>query len=415
VGKLIEGRLSSISELMPDIPVDAVMQRPRRWWQQVFGWRYLGLCIIVLSTVAMHLSVIMFPNEPVFDEQFYVNDAKRISQGLGSERTEHPPLGKLFVLTGIRVFGDNPFGWRFFSVVFGTAIIILFYFICRRLRLPEKTTLLATFLLAFENMSFVQSGIVMLDVYMLGLCAAAFLFYLHDEYAMSGLLIGISTLTKLSGALGLVVIVLHWLLVRRDRKLHFSLSMLLAPISFIVLLPLFNYFIDGKLVNPFHLIDIMWQGTSSLTFDWVTHPAASRPWTWIINNHEIYYWIKPRYMGTLSYTIWALIIPSTVYMIYRGLRNNIAALFGLSWVVGTYYIWMPVVLITNRVTYPFYIYPAVGALCIGIAQGLTHLLDMGKSRWAGKWYGVMIGVVIVICLGHAAAFVFMSPVFTRQW
>ena len=83
------------------------------------SWEYTGLGLLVLVILALHFSTIMQPNEPVFDEQFYVTDARNILQGVGSVRAEHPPLGKLFIALGIFLFGDNPFGWRFFSVLFG--------------------------------------------------------------------------------------------------------------------------------------------------------------------------------------------------------------------------------------------------------------------------------------------------------
>jgi dolichyl-phosphate-mannose-protein mannosyltransferase len=377
------------------------------------GWQYLGICLISLATLIMHFSVIMNPREVMFDEKYYVDDARRILNSLGSERTEHPPLGKLLVATGIRLFGDNPLGWRFFSIISGTIIVVLFYFICRRLRMPERTTLFATFLFALENMSFVQSGIVMLDVYALVLGMAAFLLYLHEMYPLSGLLVGLSTLAKLNGALALIAIILHWLIVRRTKKLSFSFSILLAPASFIVLLPLINFLISGQWVDPIEMTIKMWDITRSLTFTWITNETAAYPWSWIFTIRNVYYWVEPKYLGTVSYTIWALIIPATIYMIYRGNKGNGASIFGLVWFASLCLIWIPVVLITKRVTYPYYIYPALGAICIGVAQGLSHLLELGKTKWTGKLNGVIIGLIVAYFLGHIAVFVILSPVFTR--
>ena len=115
----------------------------------------------------------------------------------------------------------------------------------------------------------------------------------------------------------------------------------------------------------------------------------------------------------MSYTVWGLMIPAVLYMIYRALRNNKAAIFSLLWFACTFLIWIPAVMITHRVTYPYYIYPAIGAICIGIAMGLSNLLELGQTKWSGKWKGVMIGVVAAYCVAHLAVFVYMSPVFTR--
>jgi hypothetical protein len=65
--------------------------------------------------------------------------------------------------------------------------------------------------------------------------------------------------------------------------------------------------------------------------------------------------------------IWALIVPSILFVVYLSIKQNKPALFALCWFSATYLIWIPISLITNRLTYDYYFYPAVGAVCIGIA------------------------------------------------
>ncbi|MCK5577361.1 MAG: hypothetical protein KAI14_03500, partial [Dehalococcoidales bacterium] len=76
-------------------------------------WEYAVLFLLVLVLLVTHFSVIMQPDEPLFDEIHYIKDARLIIDGEGTERGEHPPLAKLFIIAGIKLFGDNPFGWRF--------------------------------------------------------------------------------------------------------------------------------------------------------------------------------------------------------------------------------------------------------------------------------------------------------------
>ena len=45
----------------------------------------------------------------------------------------HPPLGKVFISLGVRMFGMNPFGWRIIGVLFGIGMIPFMYFFGRRL------------------------------------------------------------------------------------------------------------------------------------------------------------------------------------------------------------------------------------------------------------------------------------------
>jgi len=114
------------------------METLKKVFNWLYHWEYSLLCLIVLIILVMHFSVIMQPNEPLFDEIHYVKDARLIISGEGTERLEHPPLAKLFIIAGIKMFGDNPFGWRFFPIIFGAAGIVFMYLICRRLNLSKK-------------------------------------------------------------------------------------------------------------------------------------------------------------------------------------------------------------------------------------------------------------------------------------
>jgi dolichyl-phosphate-mannose--protein O-mannosyl transferase len=376
-------------------------------------WEHAGLLVLVLVTLGLHFSIIMAPDEPLFDEQHYIPDARLIIDGEGTGRPEHPPLAKLFMVGGIQLFGDNPFGWRFFSVILGTMCIIFFYLICRRLALPERVSFLAAFLLAFENLSFVQAGIAMLDVYSLVFAMAAFWLYLRGNYAISGVAIALSALAKLNGILVLPVIGLHWFLADPVRPRRFLLStMLTTPAAFLMLMPLFDYAIQHKWLNPVAQIERMLMLSSSITN--AQYPdVGSRPWEWIFTYPRVMevmpYWWAPPYTGIISPTIWALIIPVTIYIIYRTIKGNIPMLLPFSWFLGTYLIWIPLSLITDRVTYVFYFYHAVGAICIGLAMALFRLLDIAEARETGKlrWL-IKLGVPFYLLL-HLIVFIVITP------
>ena len=90
------------------------METLKKVFDRLRNWEYSLPCLIVIIILVMHFSVIMQPNEPLFDEIHYVEDARVIISGEGTQRPEHPPMAKLFIVGGIKLFGDNPFGWRFF-------------------------------------------------------------------------------------------------------------------------------------------------------------------------------------------------------------------------------------------------------------------------------------------------------------
>ncbi|MBN1693745.1 MAG: phospholipid carrier-dependent glycosyltransferase [Dehalococcoidales bacterium] len=458
-----------------------------------YRWQYFWLFLIVLSTLILHFSIIDNPEELVFDEQHYINDARYIIVTNETVRAEHPPLAKLIFVAGeyifsgfespqkdtgttlqqavdsvstsiyvsdasvlsvkttiridkehmyienidtslnkitvnrgygttaarhdapqtIYVFDDNPWGWRVFPVLFGTAAIVLFYFLCRRLNLSPAASNIAAFLLAFENLTFVQSSIAMLDVFYLTFMMAAFLLYVCRRYISSGVAIGLSALSKLNGLLALPVIGIHWIFSRRPRSWWFLLVIMFSIIAFVELMLVFDLAIThdfSTLSNPFHRIGEMQSLSSSLTFASVDHPAASHAWEWVIRYTPMAYWYMPHYTGAISFTIWAMVIPVFIYMLIRAIKGSDAGLFGISWIAATYLIWIPATLITNRVTYIFYFYPTIGAICLGLGMALNQLLDYfhnGRITWLRR---TLLIIFIVFLAAHLVSFIILSPV-----
>lgn len=375
-------------------------------------WEYTGLCLLVIVILAVHFSFIMQPTELVFDEQHYVTEARSILQGGDDLIWEHPPLGKLFIVFGMFLFGDNPVGWRFFSILFGAIGIVLFYLVCRRLDISKRASFLATFLLAIDNLSFIQASIAMLDVYSLTFMLLSFWLYLKGRYLLSGVSVGLSALAKLSGVLALPVILLHWLLTKRAGPIQFVVSMLSAYASFLLLMPLFDFVVSRQLLNPIGRIYTMLTMGSNLTFANVTASNASRPWDWILRPEIMSYWYEPHYIGAISFTIWALIIPAVLYMAFRAAKGSSAGLFGVSWFVSTYLFWIPVSLITDRISYLYYFYPTVGAIGIGLGLGLSRLLGVWETRREGKLRWVAMLTASGYLLLHVGVFVILSPLST---
>ena len=385
---------------------------------RIYRWEHFWLCLLLAVTLAMHFIIIANPAEPILDEHHYIPEAKNIIDEHEILRHEHPPLAKLFIVAGIKLFGDNAWGWRFFSVIFGTITIVLFYFLCRRLNMSRKATYIATFLLALENMTFVQASVAMLDVYCLTFMMASFLLYAGRKFIASGVAVGLSALAKLNGVLAALALffhwIFHWLFFRQGRSRWFVLTLVLAPVAFIGLMPLFDLAIVqnfSTLADPFSRIDTMVTLSSSLTFATVDHPAVSRPWEWLLSYKYMGYYSNPHYTAAISPSIWALIIPTFAYLVYRAVRGSQAGLFGAAWFAGTYLIWIPISIITDRVSYIFYFYPTVGAICLGLGLGLSQLLDFYRERRPGKLKRTILALVVFYFVAHLASFVILSPVF----
>jgi dolichyl-phosphate-mannose-protein mannosyltransferase len=390
----------------------------KRNLSRAYRWEYVWLCLLVVATLAMHFVIIASPPELILDEMHYVPEARNIIEEHDILREEHPPLGKLFIVAGIELFGDNPWGWRFFSVIFGTATIVLFYFLCRRLDMSRNAASIATFLLALENMSFVQASVAMLDVYCLTFMVASFLLYASRQYAASGIAVGLSALAKLNGALAAPAMFIHWLFRRSGRSWWFVLTVVLAPIAFVGLMPLFDLAIVrdfSALVDPISRIKTMLSLSSGITFAYADHPAMSRPWEWLIYYRPMGYWYSPHYIAGISPSIWALIMPTFAYMVYRAVRGSQAGLFGVAWFASTYLVWIPISLITDRVSYIYYFYPTVGAVCLGLGLGLSQLLEFYQRRSPGKLKKTVLALFTFYLSFHLICFVILSPLFPIYW
>ncbi|OGO36833.1 MAG: hypothetical protein A2147_10115 [Chloroflexi bacterium RBG_16_57_8] len=353
-------------------------------------WEYASLSVIVLVTLALHLSVVPRPNEPLFDELHYVKDARVITDNQTTERGEHPPLGKLLIVSGMVVLGDNPWGWRMPSIMFGTLGIVFFYLMCRRLDLSRRASNLATFLFAFENLYFVHAGIAMLDVFTVSFMLLAFWRYARRDYPLAAVAVALATLAKFSGLFAIIPIVLHWLIFRRDKKVNFYASLLLSGLSFTLLLAAFDFVIYRRLVDFVGLLKQGLESTTSLTFETAKHVSMSRPWEWVVNLEIMPYWYTPHFIGLVSFSVWALIIPTFAYLTFRSFRKDHAAFFALAWFAGTYLVWIPLNLATNRISFIFYFLPALGAIILGMGMWMDRMITF----WQGRKHVALAGVPV---------------------
>ena len=74
-----------------------------------------------------------YMNSTYFDEIYHARTAYEHILGLEPYENTHPPLGKLIISLGIRIFGMNPFGWRFMGTLFGVLMLPILYHLLKRL------------------------------------------------------------------------------------------------------------------------------------------------------------------------------------------------------------------------------------------------------------------------------------------
>jgi len=380
----------------------------------VYQWEYFWLTLIVLATLGMHFSIITQVDQLILDEAHYVKDAQNIIANSEDLRPEHPPLGKLFIVGGIEALGDNVWGWRVPSILMGTLSVILFYLICRVLGMSRRASSIATFLIAFENFNFLMASVAMLDVFFFTLTLAFFLLYLYRQYILSGLFIGLAAVAKLYAAMGTPTIFIHWLFSKKQKhNWKFALTAILALFSFVAWMPIFDYLISGKWENPGPRIKEMLTLSGSLTFYNVDHPALSRPWEWVLSYRPMAFWYNPHYTGAVNLDVWVVTFPIVLYLLYRAIKGSEAGLFGFAWFFGMFVLWGPISILTNRVSFIFYYYPAIGALCLGLGLGLNEAIEWVRTKRTRIKVPVIAGLALFF-LFHIASFVILSPVFIRS-
>ncbi len=378
----------------------------------IINWEYFWLCLCLLITLAMHLSIVTQVNDLILDEAHYVKDARSIILTQIDQRPEHPPLAKLFIVAGIQTLGDNPWGWRVPGIIMGTISIALLYIICRRLLMSRRGASIATALFAFENFVFMMTSVAMLDVFFLTLTLAFFALYLYRQYVLSGIFIGLAALAKLFAAMAAPALAIHWFLTKTKQTRWFALTVITAPISLLAFVVIFDFAINHQLENPIARFQNMLSLTGSLTFSNVTHPSLSRPWAWLLNYQPMAFWYTPNYYAALSPALWFLMIPTVLFMLYKAIKRDDAGLFGFAWFFSTFVLWIPISILTNRVSFVFYFYPTIGALCLGVGLAADKIMEWLPLRSRKIKIPVWSGMALFF-LVHAASFVLLTPVFLR--
>ena len=106
-----------------------------------------------------------FMDGTYFDEIYHARTAFENLHMMKQYENTHPPLGKLLISIGIRIFGMNPFGWRIVGTLFGIAMIPIMYVFAKRLFGRTEYAIMAAFLMSVDFMHFVQTRISTIDVY----------------------------------------------------------------------------------------------------------------------------------------------------------------------------------------------------------------------------------------------------------
>ena len=150
-------------------------------------WSWLAPLLLTLFAGVLRFWNLAHPHALVFDETYYVKDAwsqwhlgypgtwpERGDEMFVAGNTDvfetdpayvvHPPLGKWLIGIGMALFGaDSSFGWRFSVAVFGTATVLVLYFLARALGGSIVYASIVALFLAVDGLGVVMSRVGILD------------------------------------------------------------------------------------------------------------------------------------------------------------------------------------------------------------------------------------------------------------
>jgi dolichyl-phosphate-mannose--protein O-mannosyl transferase len=352
-----------------------------------------------------------------FDEIHYVYDALKYQSGLlaverGSAAVpKHPLLSTAFIQLGLRFFGMNPLGWRFFSALFGTASIFFFFLLAEKL-FSYRTAVIAAFLLSIDFLHLVLSRAALVEIYVFFFIIAGFYFLAcclkHDDsrgILLAGTFFGLSLATKWSAALSVISSLVIYLILAKDksRLKNGFVYLILFPFALFILISLFLNLSAGMTVPSWIKFEI----NNFLSFQRLahSHPHYAPAWTWPLvlkptplygNNLDTAFPQLIIAMG--NPLVYWLIIPVFLFLIYDHYKTKDPSLLFI--LIGFFGFYLPWLFYPTRAGFFFYYFlPTVPFYLLG----LSHVLDRLMSSKPGKCLAYLYLAAVL------AAFLLYSP------
>lgn len=112
------------------------------------------------------------------DGKGYYHIVQTYLKGEDDPNFMHPPLGKEILALGMKIFGDNAYGWRMPSVIFSTLGILVIYFLVREITKSKRAALLASFFLSLDFIYFIHSRLLTMEmIYLFFFWLSVFFFW----------------------------------------------------------------------------------------------------------------------------------------------------------------------------------------------------------------------------------------------
>lgn len=373
------------------------------------------------------------PGELVFDEVYYVDGARDFLahgvevDGNKAEFIVHPPIGKWAIALGIRIFGDNPFGWRAAAALVGVISILLVFLIAQRLFNSFFVSFVTATLMALDGLHLVMSRTALLDIFLSFFILLTFYLVIREKFWWAGITMGLALATKWSALYVLAALGLY-LLIKQRKYLITIIQFGFIPIS-VYLLSWVGWFRSDKgwdresgsnaFSSLFNYHREMLNFHTGLTTD---HSYQASAWNWLVLGRPTsFYYATPKNCGadSCSQEVLALGTPilwwfgliaifiSIGYFIYRR-EKNIGLI--LMFLLASYLPWLA---FPERTTFYFYAIAFQPFMVLSIGYVLSKALEDETQRALRQRYAITFVAAIALCFAYFFP-LFVAGVMTYQ-
>jgi len=363
------------------------------------------ISLIIAFALILRLWRLNLPKGYIFDEVYYAKNANSIirngvelnSQGQ-AEFIVHPPLGKWLIGIGIKIFGNNEFGWRISAAVIGTLSVVLIYFITKELFNSIFLSNIAAALMALDGLALVMSRVALLDIFLMFFILLAFYFLVKNYLWLSGIAIGLAAATKWSAIFLIpffILLTLNYLQIEPIKWLKRAAQFIFLP-SLIYLISWSGWiFTSGgwDRQSGSNIFTSLWKyHIAILDFHRSlaeTHSYAANPWSWLILGRPTsFFYETPTGCGVSSCSQEILAIGTPIlwwagifaialtFGFFVANRDRISTLI-LAGIAGTYLTWF---LIQSRTTFYFYAISILPFLILALIYTFNWILKYDDYR-----------------------------------
>ena len=383
--------------------------------------------VITFLAFLLRIFNLSTPKGLVFDEIYYVDGARdylkygvEVSKG-APEFVVHPPVGKWLIATGIKLFGNNEFGWRIAVAVAGTLTVYLTARIAQRIFHENKWATLAALLMALDGLNLVMSRTALLDIFLTLFVLLAVNAWLKGIYLNFSIYLGLAMGSKWSAIYFVLLFLILELVINRNLIRVIKVGVTSVAIYILTWFGWFSSSLgwdrDTK-SNP--IASLIYYHKEMLGFHTgltEKHSYQANPWSWIVMGRPTsFFYESPKGCGSKNCAqevlaigtpiLWWLGAIALVVLIGVNLHNfamrelDISSLIPFLGILAGYFPWF---FFQKRTVFTFYavVFEPFLILAIVLLAKLAYEYD--------ERFKIVIAVALIAI---AFNFVYFYPIFT---